>query len=72
MENKMVKRILLAYYQSKEQIWREEKSKESLNAETRITSIVVIARRIREIGEEDSDDDNEQVQKKQRLNQVFV
>lgn len=72
LENKMVKRIFLAYYQSKEQIWREEKSKESLNAETRITSNVVITRRIREIGEEDSDDDNEQVQKKQRLNQVFI
>ncbi|KAG0736202.1 hypothetical protein G6F57_013550 [Rhizopus arrhizus] len=69
LKNKMVKRIFLAYYQSKEQIWREEKSKESLNAETRITSNVVITRRIREIGEEDSNDDNEQVQKKQRLNQ---
>lgn len=69
LENKMVKRIFLAYYQSKEQIWRDEKSKESLNAEIRITSNVVITRRIREIGEEDSDDDNEQVQKKQRLNQ---
>ncbi|KAG2195129.1 hypothetical protein INT47_006993 [Mucor saturninus] len=69
LENRIVKRLFMAHYRLKEQAWREDKSKESLNAETRIASNVVISRRIREIGDENSSDENAQIPKRHMLNQ---
>lgn len=59
----------MAIYALKEVEWREKKSKNSLNSETRIAGNIIISKRVKEIGEGST---NKEPSKKQKINKVCI
>jgi hypothetical protein len=53
-KKKVVKDQFRAIYKSKELEWREKRNENNLNSETRITSNNILAKRIHDIGEENT------------------
>jgi hypothetical protein len=57
----------MALYALKEVEWREKKSENNLHSETRITSNIIIAKRVQEVGEEST---SKEANKKQKIDKV--
>lgn len=69
LNNKSVKNQIMALYALKEVEWREKRSETNLNSETRITSNIIITKRVKEVGEGST---NKEPNKKQKIDKVCI
>lgn len=69
LNDKSVKNQFMALYALKEVEWREKRSEDSLNSETRITSNRIITKRVQEVGEGST---NKEPNKKQKIDKVCM
>lgn len=67
LDNKSVNNQIMALYALKEVEWREKRSENSLNSETRIASNKIITKRVQEVGEGSA---NKEPKKKQKIDKV--